>query len=159
MRRSGSRRLAKLAADAPDYRQSIYQMVADRMGEVATVAGLPAFGKAVFAAKWMTEKKYEQALSAAESLDRQTASHAGYLNRDADLLQGGVSAESQADGAGCPGVSAAGSRLSDDKRAEQAAQLCMFVLSRDKEAIDSAAGRRHVCAGRRDPAAAGSVDS
>ena len=72
-----------LAAAAPDARQSIYQMVADRLPDMANVASLPPFGKAVFAARWIRDRKFDQALAAAESLERDTGEKQEFLTQDA----------------------------------------------------------------------------
>jgi hypothetical protein len=72
-----------LAAAAPDARQSIYQMVADRLPDMANVANLPPFGKAVFAARWIRDRKFDQALAAAEALQRDSGEKQEFLTQDA----------------------------------------------------------------------------
>lgn len=133
--------LAKLAGDAPDYRQSVYQMVADRMGEVAGVSGLPAFGKAVFAAKWLNQKKFDQALAAAELLDRETAGGRDYLSQDAIYFKAVCLQNLKQIVPAAEAYLRLAKDYPQDKRARQAAQTCMVLLSQDKAAIDSAAGR------------------
>lgn len=133
--------VAKLAGEAPGYRQTIYQMVADRMPDAAGVAGLPPFGKAVFAARWLTQKKYEPALAAAEALDRETASQKNYLNQDAIYFQAVCLQNLKRTIPAAQAYLRLARDYPQDKRAVPAAQACMYLLSADKAAIDSAAGR------------------
>ena len=79
--------MTALAADAPDARQSIYQLIGDRLGDVSTVSGLAPFGKAIFAARWYRDRKFEQALAAADSLERDTAPKPDFLKQDAVYLK------------------------------------------------------------------------
>lgn len=130
----------RLAEDAFEYRSAIYQMVADRMGDVATVAGLPPFGKAVFANKWLNEKKYEQALAAAESLDRDTATAGNYLNRDAAYFKA-LCYQNLKHTVPAAEAWLRLARDPKDSRAKQAAITAMALVSQDKVAIDSTTGR------------------
>lgn len=79
--------VAAVAASAPDARQSIYEMVADRLPDMASVAGLPPFGKVVFAARWIRDRKFDQALAAVEALASDTGEKQSFIEQDAAFFK------------------------------------------------------------------------
>ncbi len=133
--------LAVLANEAPDVRQSVYQLVADRLGEVASVVGLPPFAKAVFAARWIREKKFEPALAAAELLDGETAAKADFLNQDAILFKATCQQELKQTVPAAQSFVRFARTYPQDKRAAPALLSGLSLLARQEDVLDDAATR------------------
>ena len=133
--------LAALAADAPDSRQSIYQLIGDRLGDVSTVAGLPPFGKAIFAARWYHDRKFEQALAAADSLERDTAQKPDFLKQDAVYLKAVCQQELKQPLPAAQAYVQFARDFPQDKRASQALLLGLSLLAKQSDVLEDAATR------------------
>jgi hypothetical protein len=132
--------VAVLAA-APDARQGIYQMVGDRLPEVPNVSSLPAFGKAVFAARWMRQRRFEQALAAAEALERDTSERQDFLAQDAVFFKAVCLQELKQPVPAAQSYLRFARDFPTDKRAPQALLAGLSLLAKQEDVLEDAASR------------------
>ncbi len=133
--------LAALAAESGDSRQGIYQMVGDRLEEVAGVAGLPPFAKAVYAARWIRERKFEQALGAADSLDRDEAARSDFLKQDAVFFKAACLQELNQPLPAAQEYLRFSRDYGRDKRAPQAMLTGLSLLAKQQDVLEDATTR------------------
>jgi hypothetical protein len=133
--------LATLSAEAPDSRQAIYQMVADRLPDVAGVAGLPPFGKAVFAARWIRERKFDQVLAAADSLVSDPSAEPGFLKQEAIFFKAVCQEELKQPLPAAQSYLAFARDWPQDRRAGQALLSALSLMARQPDVLEDAASR------------------
>jgi hypothetical protein len=133
--------LATLAADSPEARQGIYQMVGDRLGDVSNVAGLAPFGKMVFAARWYRQGRFEQTLAAADSLERDTAEKPDFLKQDAIYLKAVCQQELKQSLPAAQSYIQFARDWPQDKRAPQALLQGLSLLARQADVLEDATAR------------------